>query len=92
MKFSQHLHDHSHITTVEHAALFKTGILDVPLLTRLGLQLTDSLTSCPVVAVEFVAMVWNGILKRNDPLYLVKDINGKVCGTYYAAAFESLVL
>ena len=92
MKSYQHLNDHSHITSAEHAKLFKTGIIDVNLLGKLGLQVPDAIKQCPIVAIEFVRMAWNKPEGRDDPVFAVKDAGGTFCGQYFASAFTSLVL
>lgn len=86
------LNQHVHIDSAARAALYRTGVLDTDLLSRLGLQTSAAVNCCPVVAVEFLTMAWNKPAEKMEPLFTAKDVTGKVCGVYYPGAFKSLTL
>lgn len=74
------LHDHGHIATPEHAALFKTGELDLP-------------GQPPrIVAVRFSNFAFNAAQKRADAIFEALDSKGQHLGHYFASAFRTLVL
>ncbi len=74
------LHDHSHIKTPEHAALFKTGELDLP-------------GQLPVVvAVRYSNFAFNAAQKRVDAIFEALDASGRHLGHYFASAYRTLVL
>lgn len=74
------LHDHGHIKTPEHAALFKTGELDLP-------------GQAPLtVAVRFSNFAFNAAQKRTDAIFEALDATGQHIGHYFASAFRTLVL
>ncbi|MDT8992831.1 hypothetical protein RQP54_18300 [Curvibacter sp. APW13] len=74
------LHDHGHIQTPEHAALFKTGELDLP-----GQPIQH-------VAVRFCNFAFNAAQKRADAVFEALDTTGQHLGHYFASAFKTLVL
>jgi len=77
----KHFNDHGHIKTESHAALFKTGIIDVDLLLAAGLYVHPSLLECQVVGVRFAAMTRNHAKKRVEPVFSVMDGGASSLGT-----------
>lgn len=86
------MHDYSHIKTMTHAQLFRTGELDVKLLKLAQLSVEPALERQPIVAVEASAIVFNCTTRRDEPVFAVRSCDGAFQGHYFAAAFKSLTL
>lgn len=86
------VHDHSHIKTMSHAQLFRTGEIDVNLLKMAQLSVAPDLERQPIVAVEASAIAFNCTTRREEPVFAVRSRDGAFQGHYFAAAFKSLTL
>lgn len=91
-ELAKRMHDHSHIKRLEHAALFRTGELDIDLLMAAKLTVPESIQSSPVVSVTAASMVFNGVTNRMVPVFAVRDEEGQFQGHYFATAFKTLTL
>lgn len=66
------LHEHKDVARIDIAALFKTGELDVDLIERAQLFVSDAIKRNPIVSVEFAAITLNIANQRKEPVFGVR--------------------
>lgn len=88
-ELSAAMHNHPDAGRVELASLFKTGELDVDLIERAQLYVSEALKRSPVVSVEVAAFSMNMICGRKEAVFCVRS-DGVFHGHYFASAFKKL--
>lgn len=83
------MHNHADAGRIELASLFKTGELDVDLIERAQLYVSDALKRSPVVSVEVAAFSMNTYSGRKEAVFGVRS-DGVFHGHYFASAFKKL--
>ena len=84
-----HSHADAHLST--QATQFKTGVLDVELLTDAGLHLPEALLECAVVGVKYAATTYSNASHKKEAVFEVRDSFGVLLGHYFANAFRALM-
>ncbi|MBV7542163.1 hypothetical protein [Acidovorax sp. sic0104] len=83
------MHHHPDAGRIEVASLFKTGELDVDLLERAQLHVSEVLKRSPLVAVEIATYRTNLHSGRKEAVFGVRS-DGVFIGHYAASAFRRL--
>lgn len=83
------MHNHVDAGRIELASLFRTGELDVDLIERAQLYVSDALKRSPVVSVEVAAFSMNIHSGRKEAVFGVRS-DGVFHGHYFASAFKKL--
>lgn len=83
------LHEHKDAARIDIATLFKTGELDVDLIERAQLFVSDAIKRNPIVSVELAAITLNITNQRKEPVFGVRA-DGVFQGHYFASAFRTL--
>lgn len=83
------MHNHDKAGTYDLASLFKTGELDIDLLERAQLYVSDALKRTPVVSVQAASFTKNVFTGRMETVFGV-HAEGVFQGHYFSSAFRSL--